>query len=103
MSEYDEPTTGGRAWAREAAVVLDPLLADIWSFRWAAESEAGEPVPVEVLLRMAYLQGYQDALGDPVRGAVLRRLGVVVPAARRTARNAPRTPRAKGSPGSSGT
>ena len=66
-------------WANEVAIVVDPLLADVWALAWSAGDEAPGGRGFATLLRMAYLQGYQDALGDSTPGEVLRRLGVEVP------------------------
>ena len=98
MDEFEDGLTPGNAWAREVATVVDPLLSDVWTFLWAGSGE----IPPEVLLRMAYLQGYQDALQESERGAVLRRLGVEVPPVRRRTRSVPPAPPAKRPHGSSG-
>jgi hypothetical protein len=63
---------GPEGLATQAVLLLDPRLAGVWQFLWEHE-EAGsdEAVPspelVATALRMAYVQGYSDALdeGDP--------------------------------------
>lgn len=93
--------------AGEIAAVVDPLLADVWAFAWTNEKppeEAGaQEVPLAVMLRMAYLQGYRDALEEPDRGALFVRLGVEVPPLkkqRRPAARARRSPEARDNSGS---
>ncbi|MCA1831887.1 MAG: hypothetical protein ABR548_05385 [Actinomycetota bacterium] len=98
MEEHSETAAQARSWAREAAIIVDPLLVEVFAFAWA---EGGD-VPPEVLLRMAYLQGYQDALAEPERGGLLKRLGVQVPPLIRPTKSAPRSRRPKGSSDSSG-
>ena len=90
--------------AVEAAAVVDPLLADVWTVAWQmdpAESE-GAWHALAVLLRMAYLQGYGDALREEQRGEVFSRLGVNVPAVKPGRSRAGRSRRSSGSGGSSG-
>ena len=95
--------------ASSAAIVLDPALADVWQLVWSDdEDDAGfrNGVPLNVLaalLRLAYLQGYSDAVAEADPGALFRRLGVREDEKIRTPRrSARRRPRAPGSRGSSG-
>jgi len=67
--------------AEEIATVVDPLLADIWAFSWSRNRTTDlSQAEVATLLRMAFLQGYRDALEEDQPGGVLRRLGAEVPA-----------------------
>jgi hypothetical protein len=89
--------------AAEAAAVVDPLLADVWSIAWQSEDPDGPGSwgGLAVLLRMAYLQGYGDALREEQRGEVFRRLGVNVPEIRAPRQRAGRSRRSSGSGDSS--
>ena len=98
MTPYED-ASGQIKWAREVAVLLDPLLAEVWAFAWSSE-ETGEETPVAVLLRLAYLQGYRDALEEPLRGTLFQKLGVEVPPLKGSRRPAAR--RTKGTQSSSG-
>lgn len=76
----------------ETAVKLmlefDPRLAEVWLAVLESDldlEEIGEKLAW--FLRMSYLQGYRDALSEPERGLLFRRLGVPVPA------RTPQTPR----------
>ncbi len=88
--------------ARAAALALDPRLAEVWQFLWScegAESDgAGERGHAEhpdrellpVLLRMAYLRGYADALDERRPGELYRDLGVRDPFSRSPGARRPR-------------
>lgn len=103
MADEAEPHRAVRRFAAEAAAVVDPLLVDLWPLIWSTETEAGSlpPERVAALLRMAYLQGYGDALGEEERGSVFRRIGVSVPPLTPPPRSS-RPRRQKGSSGNSG-
>lgn len=59
---------------------FDPRLADIWLSIFSMELEPDDLLrQFGSFLRMAYLRGYDDALKEPVRGELYRRLGVPVP------------------------
>lgn len=63
--------------ADRVAVEVDPRLADVWAFLYSAALEPGQVAEnVGTFMRMAYLQGYRDALFEQERGELLRRLGV---------------------------
>lgn len=72
-SPYHDDMNEGRSenLATEAAVVLDPLLAEVWQTAWSAPPG---PETLGILLRLAYLRGYCDGSADPA-GTLLRRLG----------------------------
>lgn len=78
------------ALAASAAVVLDPRLADIWQLVWSETDEGrGERnvVPLDVLgalIRLAYLQGYADAVTEDDPGAFFSALGVRDPSLSRS-------------------
>jgi hypothetical protein len=97
------PDEGARSpdrFAAEAAAVVDPLLADLWPLIWSVSSDGSVPAErVAALLRMAYLQGYGDALDEPERGEVFRRIGVRVP--QEPAPKPSRSRRPRGSSGNS--
>lgn len=96
--EFDQRrcATRQRRLAEAAALLVDPRLADVWGALWSweeaargarpevgpAESAADHPrwseETIATLLRMAYLQGYGDALADEP-GALFRALGVRPP------------------------
>jgi hypothetical protein len=107
MDEQAETSGGGsradRRWVEEAALAIDPLLADLWVAAWSLTDAEGRfrPDGLGTLLRMAYLQGYGDALAEPDRGALFRRLGVGVPPVKARKQPEPRSRRARGSSGSS--
>lgn len=62
------------------ALEFDPRLADVWLSIFSNELDGEELVAqLGLFLRMAYLRGYNDALSEPVRGELYRRLGVPVP------------------------
>jgi hypothetical protein len=68
-----------RRLATEAALVIDPRLADLWGLVWMRPGGEGEAVPLATLaalLRLAYAQGYADALGEDPPGGLYRDLGV---------------------------
>lgn len=59
---------------------FDPRLADVWLTVFASEADTAS-IKQELgwFLRMAYLRGYEDALTEPVKGQLYRRLGVKAP------------------------
>lgn len=64
---------------------FDPRLADVWLSIFSNDLEGEELVSqIGLFLRMAYLRGYNDALSEPVRGELYRRLGIPVPPRART-------------------
>lgn len=74
-------TCGGPGLAGEAAIVIDPRLADLWGLVWSLDAEsdgAGELAPgtVAALLRLAYVQGYVDAHSERRPGSLYRELGL---------------------------
>ena len=95
--------------ACEAAIVIDPRLADLWGVVWGLDPEPDQPGPVlpgtlAALLRLAYVQGYTDAHSEQLSGALYRELGLRVPATGQTM-NGPRpsrrrSRRGRASPGS---
>lgn len=67
-------------WSARLAQELDPRLADVWSCLFAVGVEGSELLEqIGWFIRMAYLQGYEDGLTEPSRGALLVSLGVAVP------------------------
>jgi hypothetical protein len=76
--------------AASAAVILDPLLADVWQLVWIDVDDGDDfrnSVPLDALagmLRLAYLSGYSDAANEEEPGALFERLGVRVEAVRKT-------------------
>jgi hypothetical protein len=67
--------------ATQAVLLLDPRLAGVWQFLWEHEEDGiGEAVPSPELfptaLRMAYVQGYSDALDEGAPGSLYRDLGL---------------------------
>lgn len=70
------------AWRTRSAADLeaefDPRLADVWLSVFESWPENAErPEQLGWFLRMAYLQGYGDALSEPQRGALFRNLGLL--------------------------
>lgn len=67
-------------WSDRLVLELDPRLADVWSCLFGLGIEGTELLEqVGWFLRMAYLQGYEDGLTEPRRGALLADLGLEVP------------------------
>src|SRR5688500_10283335 len=60
----------------------DPRLADVWLAVFTSEVDFA-PIKEQLgwFLRMAYLRGYEDALEEPIKGQLYRRLGVKAPSA----------------------
>lgn len=70
---------GARRLAGEAAVVIDPRLADLWQMVWARLLASGEAVPLATLaplLRLAYALGYADAHTEAEAGSLFAELGL---------------------------
>lgn len=64
---------------------IDPRLADVWAFLFQAQLEPDDLArQVGWFLRMAYLQGYEDAVHDPDPWQLYRILGVAEPGRRTT-------------------
>lgn len=89
--------------AGEAAVVIDPRLADLWQVIWARPEQAEEAsVPIATLaalLRLAYALGYSDALSEERVGSLYDELGLRGPVSR--PRSASRSRRGRAAPGNS--
>jgi hypothetical protein len=67
-------------WSDRLVLELDPRLADVWSCLFRLGIEGSELLEqIGWFLRMAYLQGYEDGLTEPRRGALLDDLGLEVP------------------------
>ncbi len=74
-----EPSAENR-WRDRLVLELDPRLADVWSCLFRLGIEGTELLEqIGWFLRMAYLQGYEDGLTEPRRGALLANLGLDVP------------------------
>lgn len=75
-----EDSGKGQPAAEDLAAAFDPRLADVWLSVFDLWPQ-GEPIPHELgwFLRMAYLQGYGDSLGERRRGDLFRSLGLVPP------------------------
>lgn len=74
-----EPSSENR-WSDRLVLELDPRLADVWSCLFRLGIEGPELLEqIGWFLRMAYLQGYEDGLTEPRRGALLAGLGLEVP------------------------
>jgi hypothetical protein len=60
---------------------FDSRLADVWLFLFGSHEALLEQGAEEIgwFLRMAYLRGYEDALTEPRRGDLYRRLGLPAP------------------------
>lgn len=59
---------------------FDPRLADVWLTVFASEVDITSiDQQLGWFLRMAYLRGYEDALLEPVKGQLYRKLGIKVP------------------------
>jgi hypothetical protein len=87
-----------RRLAAEAALVIDPRLADLWPLIWAQADQAEEgDVPLgtlAALLRLAYAVGYTDALCEERAGALYAELGLSAPTSPSPSKNRPRRGRA---------
>ncbi len=92
-----------RRLAGEAAVVIDPRLADLWQMVWARSGQAEEAsVPLTTLaasLRLAYALGYTDALSEDRLGSLYAELGLRGRVSRSRSGSRPR--RGKAAPGNS--
>jgi hypothetical protein len=92
-----------RRLAEQAALVIDPRLADLWQMVWARSDEPGE-IPLgtlAALLRLAYALGYSDALAEDRLGVLYEELELRDAVSR--SRSASRSRRGRAAPGSSGT
>lgn len=60
---------------------FDSRLADVWLFLFGTHEGLLEEGAEQIgwFLRMAYLRGYEDALSEPQRGELYRRLGLPAP------------------------
>lgn len=68
-----------RLGPEELEAELDPRLADVWLSVF--ENWPGElPEELAWFLRMAYVQGYGDALSEQQPGKLLSNLGIPLPA-----------------------
>jgi hypothetical protein len=79
----------GRRLATQAALVIDPRLADLWQLIWGRHDESYDGVPLATLaalLRLAYAQGYTDAQGEEPAGSLYRELGLRTATRPRSAR-----------------
>ena len=75
-----------RRLAGEAALVIDPRLADVWQMIWGRLDEPDDTVPIgtlAALLRLAYALGYSDGLSDDPVGSLYDELGLRRSASRR--------------------
>lgn len=70
----DESTEG--TLATRLAVELDPRLAGVWAHLFGSDLSGEVVEQVGWLLRMAYVQGYEDGLGEASTRLLFRRLGV---------------------------
>lgn len=71
---------GGLDLDTRLALEFDPRLADVWLSVWTSRLDDRQiGAHLAVLLRMAYLTGYQDAVCEPEPGELFRRLGLPVP------------------------
>jgi hypothetical protein len=73
----------GQELALSAAVILDPRLAEIWQLVWAAspyaaylDAPACSFATLGALLRLAYVQGYADAMTEERSGSLFEELGL---------------------------
>jgi hypothetical protein len=98
--------------AGDAAIVIDPRLADLWGLVWSLDPEPDQrgsvlPGTLAALLRLAYVQGYADAHSEQRSGVLYRELGLRIPGTRRVTaaarKSGRRSRRGKALPGSSGT
>ena len=91
-----------RRLAGEAALVIDPRLADLWQMIWIRSEESDQGVPLGTLaafLRLAYAMGYADAQGEERVGALYEELGLRPPATRPPSER--RSRRGRAGPGNS--
>lgn len=60
---------------------FDSRLADVWLFLFSTHESLLDEGAEQIgwFLRMAYLRGYEDALSEPQRGELYRRLGLPAP------------------------
>lgn len=65
-------------WGRALASELDPRLADVWSCLFSLP-ESPTLEQLGWILRMAYLNGYEDGLTETTRGKLLEELGMTDP------------------------
>lgn len=73
-------TKGTTPSPQELEAEFDPRLADVWLAAFSSGLDIAEVGDrVGVLLRMAYLKGYQDSLTEDVRGEMFTKLGIPVP------------------------
>ena len=100
--ERNERLEDSEGLARAAALVLDPRLASIWQFLWERDETGASGELLATVLRLAYVQGYEDANEEDEAEGLYRALGL-----RRELRRAPlggrRPRRAPVRPGNSGT
>ena len=69
-----------RRLAGEAAVVIDPRLADLWQLVWTRPDDGSVPLEtLAALLRVAYAQGYADAHAEETIGSLYLELGLPAP------------------------
>lgn len=62
------------------SLAFDPRLLDVWAAAERCDLDLDQVGgAVGLLLRMAYLRGYEDALFEEERGLLFHRLGVPVP------------------------
>lgn len=84
--DYQQETQAGLpgTQAVRLSAEFDSRLADIWLFIFGSHPELVEHGGERLgwFLRMAYLRGYEDALSEPRRGDLYRRLGLPPPASR---------------------
>lgn len=74
-TEQDDLTESDRLTAE-----FDPRLADVWLTVFASDVDiASIKQELGWFLRMAYLRGYEDALTEPIKGQLYRKLGVKAP------------------------
>ena len=100
----DERGWGTTGLAERTGVIVDPRLIDLWRFLWSRPAPAPDIEALAPLLRMAYLAGYGDALGEEDPGELYRALGIRgVRASTKRPGPGRRRRSARGSPGSSGT
>lgn len=101
-SERNERLEAPEGLARAATLVIDPRLASIWQFLWERDETGASGELLATVLRLAYVQGYEDANEEDEAGGLYRALGL-----RRELRREPlegrRSPRAPTMPGNSGT
>lgn len=108
QEKYPRPDEGledeGRRLAGEAALVIDPRLADLWQLVWTRPDHPDpDSVPLgslAALLRLAYAQGYADAHSEETVGSLYLELGLPAPRTGRAgSRSAPRSRRGRAASG----